>query len=62
MTSISSLVSAELMVEAVICFELQAANDVGTSALCGILGIGSVGWFFFLFFVFFPIVGLVLDE
>ena len=50
------------MVEAVICFELWAANDVGMSALCGILGIGSVGWFFFLFFVFFPIVGLVLDE
>ena len=62
MTSISSLVSVELMVEAVICFKLQAANDVGMSALCSILGIGSVGWFFFLFFVFFPIVGLVLDE
>ena len=52
MTSMNSSVLAGLMVEAVTHFKLQVANDVGTSALRGILGIRSIGWFFSLIFCF----------
>jgi hypothetical protein len=50
MTSINSSVLAELVAEVVTRLKLRAADDVGISALHGILGIGWVGWFFFVFF------------